>query len=189
MQRLRRRPSRSSSGMRGPSSTRRSSRHCRLISRGSASSAPRSWPRSSSSDVASPRGVPALAVVVAGAPRLALGGSLGRFAEIRLRAPWLFLAAIALQVVAFPVSGMPWRTHETVASVLWVASCGLLVGRAVLNRQIIGVPVLAAGMCLNLVAILANGGTMPVGYDAMHAAGRAARTDRHPTAPAPPGPP
>jgi hypothetical protein len=124
----------------------------------------------------------ALPVVVAVALGLALGGSLGQLAEISLRAAWLFLAAIALQVVAFPVSGLPWRTHETVASVLWVASYGLLVVAAVLNRQIAGVPVVAAGMCLNLLAILANGGTMPVGYEAMHEAGRVSETHANSTA-------
>jgi len=124
----------------------------------------------------------ALPVVVAVALGLVLGGSLGRLAEIRLRAAWLFLAAIALQVVAFPVSGMPWRTHDTVASVLWIASYGLLLVAAVLNRRITGVPVVAVGMCLNLVAILANGGTMPVGYDAMHAAGRVSETHANSTA-------
>ena len=45
---------------------------------------------------------------------------------------------------------------------LWVVSYGLLVVAAVLNRRITGVPVVALGMGLNLVAILANRGTMPV---------------------------
>jgi hypothetical protein len=124
----------------------------------------------------------ALPVALAVALGLALGGSLAQLAEIRLRAAWLFLGAIALQVVAFPVSGMPWRTHETVASVLWVASYGLLVVAAVLNRRITGVPVVAVGMCLNLAAILANGGTMPVGYGAMRAAGRVSETHANSTA-------
>jgi hypothetical protein len=114
----------------------------------------------------------ALPVLAALGLGLALGGSVGRLAELRLRAAWLFLAAIALQLVAFPVAGLPWRTHEAVASVLWVASYGLLVVAALLNRRITGVPVVAAGMCLNLAAILANGGTMPVSYDAMRGAGR-----------------
>jgi Family of unknown function (DUF5317) len=116
----------------------------------------------------------AFPVLVAVALGVVLGGSLGRLAETRLRAPWLFLAAIGLQVVAFPVAGLPWRTHETVASVLWIASYGLLVVAAVLNRRIPGVPVVAAGMLLNLAAILANRGTMPVSSEAMQDAGRTA---------------
>ena len=113
---------------------------------------------------------------------LVLGGSLGRLAETRLRAPWLFLAAIAFQVVAFPVAGLPWRTHETVASTLWIASYGLLVVAAVLNRRITGVPIVAAGMLLNLAAIVANRGTMPVSDEAMRAAGRTAVTQANSTA-------
>jgi hypothetical protein len=124
----------------------------------------------------------AFPVLFAVALGLVLGGSLGRLAETRLRAPWLFLATIALQVVAFPVAGLPWRTHETVASILWIASYGLLVAAAVLNRRIPGVPVVAAGMFLNLAAILANRGTMPVSSEAMHDAGRTAVTQANSTA-------
>ena len=124
----------------------------------------------------------AFPVLLALALGLVLGGSLGRLAETRLRAPWLFLAAIGLQVVAFPVAGLPWRTHETVASILWVASYGLLVVAACLNRRITGVPVVAVGMLLNLAAILANRGTMPVSDEAMRDAGRTAVTQANSTA-------
>jgi hypothetical protein len=122
---------------------------------------------------------PVLAAVVLG---LTLGGSLGRLADLPLRAPWLFLSAVVLQVVAFPVGVMPWHTHEAVASVLWVASYGLLLIAAVLNRRLTGVPIVAVGMILNLAAILANRGTMPVRIEAMHDAGRVAVTQANSTA-------
>jgi hypothetical protein len=112
---------------------------------------------------------PVLLAVGAG---LVLGGRLGAIAELTLRAPWLFLAAIALQFVAFPPAFLPWRTEETFASVLWVASYGLLVLAAVLNRRVTGVPIVALGMGLNLAAILANRGSMPVTYEAIRDAGR-----------------
>jgi Family of unknown function (DUF5317) len=123
--------------------------------------------------------LPVVGAVVVG---LVLGGSLGRLAGLPLRAPWLFLAAVALQLVAFPVGVLPWTTHETAASALWVASYGLLLVAAVLNRRITGVPVVALGMLLNLVAILANRGTMPVRVEAMHDAGRVAVTQANSTA-------
>jgi hypothetical protein len=113
---------------------------------------------------------------------LLLGGRLGRLGEIELRVPWLFLAAIAIQVVAFPLDFLPWRMEETAASVLWVASYALLVVAAVLNRRITGVPIVAVGMLLNLAAILANRGTMPVRLDALHDAGRTAVTHANSTA-------
>jgi hypothetical protein len=128
----------------------------------------------------------AFPVLLALAFGLALGGSLARLAELRLRAPWLFLVAIGIQLVAYPVAGLPWQTPERVASVLWIASYGLLAVAAVLNRRITGVPVVAAGMALNLAAILANRGTMPVGYEAMHDAGRVATTHANSTASADP---
>ena len=118
----------------------------------------------------------ALPVLVGLALGLALGGRLERMASLELRAPWLFFAAIALQLIAFPLALFPWRTDETVASVLWVASYGLLVAAAALNLRITGVPIVATGMALNLIAILANGGTMPVRLSAMHEAGRVAVT-------------
>ena len=40
-----------------------------------------------------------------------------------------------------------------------------------LNARIVGVPIVALGMTLNLVAIVANGGSMPVLPEAMLAAG------------------
>jgi len=122
---------------------------------------------------------PVLAALVVG---LALGGSVGRLAELPLRAPWLFLSAVVLQIVAFPVGVLPWRTHDAVASVLWVTSYGLLLLAALLNRRLTGVPIVALGMLLNLAAILANRGTMPVRIEAMHDAGRVAVTQANSTA-------
>ena len=101
-----------------------------------------------------------------------LGGDLRRLGELRFRALWLFYVAIGLQVVAFPFGPLPWRTSDGVGTLLWLASDGLILGAAVLNRRIPGVPVVAAGLCCNLVAVLANGGHMPVRPAAMHAAGR-----------------
>jgi Family of unknown function (DUF5317) len=99
-----------------------------------------------------------------------LGGSLRTLAELRLRAVWLFLA-FALQVVAFPFSFVPWETDETPAKALWLASYACLGVAALLNRATRGVPIVALGLLLNLSAILANGGQMPVLPRARDAAG------------------
>ncbi len=128
----------------------------------------------------------AFPVLVAVGLGVLLGGKIGRLAELRLRAPWLFLAAVGIQIVAFPVAVLPWQVHATVASILWVASYGLLFMAAALNRRITGVPIVALGMLLNLAAILANRGTMPVRFEAMHDAGRVAVTQANSTAVADP---
>jgi hypothetical protein len=124
----------------------------------------------------------ALPVFAALAVGLLLGGRLSDLAQLRLRATWLFFIAIALQVVAFPLGFLPWRTDGTVATTLWLASYAVLIVAAVVNARITGVPIVAAGMCLNLVAILANRGTMPVRPDAMHAAGDDYGTNANSTA-------
>lgn len=122
---------------------------------------------------------PVLAALVVG---IVCGGRLGNLARLQLRASWLFFAAVVLQVVAFPFGFLPWRTDETMASLLWLASYGLLIGAAVLNRRIPGVPIVALGMASNVVAVAANGGTMPVLPEAMHGAGGSHTTLHNSTA-------
>ncbi|HEY1369416.1 MAG TPA: DUF5317 domain-containing protein [Gaiellaceae bacterium] len=102
---------------------------------------------------------------------LLLGGSLRRLADLRLRSVWIFYAAIAMQVVAFPVESLPWRTPDDVAKALWLASDALIAVAAARNLRIPGVPLVAAGLVSNLAAVLSNGGHMPVRAAAMRAAG------------------
>lgn len=113
----------------------------------------------------------ALPVLAASGVGLLLGGRLGALAELRLRAWWLFFLAIWLQVIAFPFEFLPWRTGETAASALWVVSYALLIGAAGINVRVAGVPLVAAGLVANVLAVVANGGTMPVLPGAMRAAG------------------
>jgi hypothetical protein len=100
-----------------------------------------------------------------------LGGSLRKLADLRLRSVWMFYAAIGLQVAAFPVEAMPWRTPDTVAKALWLGSDALIAVAAVRNLRIPGVAFVGAGLVSNLAAVLSNGGHMPVRAAAMHAAG------------------
>lgn len=109
----------------------------------------------------------ALGVVVG----LALGGRLGRIADMRLRAPWLFYLAIALQLLAFPSLFMSWRASEGIATALSIGSYACLLAVFLANRRLTGMPIAGAGMMLNLAAILANGGHMPALPGAMRDAG------------------
>jgi len=124
----------------------------------------------------------ALPVLAALGVGLALGGRLGNLARLEFRMPWLFFAAIGLQLVAFPFPLFPWETGATTASALWVASYGLLIGAAALNLRITGVPIVTLGMLLNVVAILANRGTMPVSPSAMRDAGESYARNANSTA-------
>jgi Family of unknown function (DUF5317) len=112
-----------------------------------------------------------LPIALAAPLALLCGGRPSRIAALRLRGLWVFFLAFGIQVVAFPFAFLPWTTGEDAAKVLWLVSYGCLLAAAVLNRRIVGAQVVALGMGLNLVAILANGGRMPATPGAMEAAG------------------
>jgi hypothetical protein len=100
-----------------------------------------------------------------------LGGRWSRLGELKLRWTGLFYAAIGLQLVAFPVSVLPWRTPDRAAVVLWLLSYGLFIVAVAVNARVPGVPLVAIGMVSNLAAIVSNGGHMPALPSALHAAG------------------
>lgn len=100
------------------------------------------------------------------------GGSFTRLADTPLRGKWLAFAAIGLQLIAFPSELLPWSTPTLLARALWLFSYALLVCMLLLNARLTGVPLVAAGLCSNLVAVLANKGLMPVLGSALRAAGR-----------------
>jgi Family of unknown function (DUF5317) len=100
-----------------------------------------------------------------------LGGRLGRLADVRLRAPWLFYLAIAMQMLAFPSLVMPWHAAEGMATALSVGSYVCLVSVFLLNVRLRGLAIAGGGMLLNLAAIVTNGGHMPALPSAMRDAG------------------
>lgn len=102
---------------------------------------------------------------------LLLGGRLGRLADLRFRAVWLFYLAMGLQVVAFPTSRLPWRTPDRVAVALWLASYAVIALAAMLNLLLPGIAFMGLGMLSNVLAVVSNGGHMPVRPAAMAAAG------------------
>lgn len=100
-----------------------------------------------------------------------LGGRLSRLGELRLRWVALFYVGMALQIAAFPMSRLPWRTPDRVAIVLWLVSYGLFAVAAAANFSLPGVPLIAVGMLSNVAAIVSNGGHMPALPSALRAAG------------------
>jgi Family of unknown function (DUF5317) len=102
-----------------------------------------------------------------------LGGRLAALGTLDIKGVWLAFLAMSLQVVAFPVAGLPWHTPDTAARVLWLISYALLITLLAWNIRLRGAPVIAAGLLCNLAAIIANGGLMPVRASALAAIGRA----------------
>lgn len=96
------------------------------------------------------------------------GGNLGRLAHLQLRAMWLPIVAIALQVAITVVlpGGSP-----TAHRAIHVATYALLALFLWSNRTLPGVKLITAGMLSNAVAIAANRGVMPASEAAERLAG------------------
>jgi hypothetical protein len=95
------------------------------------------------------------------------GGRLAALGQAKFRLVPLIFAALALQVVILAVmpAGSP-LLHR----LLHLASYGLAAAFLVVNRRIVGMPLVALGTALNLAAIVANGGVMPASRQAMRTA-------------------
>ncbi len=113
------------------------------------------------------------AVLVGVAVGLALGGRLGRLGDVRVRAAWLFYAALGLQLMAFPSALNHHVLSDRAAVSLWLVSYACLVAVTLLNRHMRGLVVAGLGMGSNLVAVIANGGHMPALPGALRDAGLA----------------
>ena len=103
------------------------------------------------------------------------GGRVARLAELRLRGGWVMVASLGVAVAvttAFPRGtrglhvGLNLATYGGALAVLW------------LNRRLSGVWLVAVGTIANVVAIIANGGTMPASRHALATAGLPAATDK-----------
>jgi hypothetical protein len=99
------------------------------------------------------------------------GRSLSGLLDLRLRGLWLVAVALLVQVGITTL--FPGGDHA-VHALLHVLSYGLAAAFVAANLRLPGMPVMAAGGLLNLIAIAANGGTMPASAGAMRAAGLSA---------------
>jgi hypothetical protein len=105
----------------------------------------------------------ALAVILGLAVSLARnrGQTFSLLADIPLRAPWLLIPALAMQI---PLLRTPFGPTQQMSlqQVLFLLSMLLLLIFVVLNRRLVGVQIAGIGILCNLLAILANGGFMPI---------------------------
>lgn len=100
-----------------------------------------------------------------------LGGRIAHLTNLRIRSLWLAYAGIALQVIAFPSGFLPWSTPDGVARILWLGSYAPLAAFVLRNSRIPGIAVIGIGQGCNLIAIIANGGHMPVMQHALERLG------------------
>jgi hypothetical protein len=73
-----------------------------------------------------------------------------------------------------------WGTNlvgEALTPVVYVVTLSVLVVFLVANRRVLGVPILLAGLMLNVLVISVNAGRMPASVAALEAAGRVEGAD------------
>jgi len=99
------------------------------------------------------------------------GGRLTRLADIRVRAVWAVLLAAAIQVAITQMPGGSHFVHVALHIFSYVLDAYFLFA----NRRLAGVPIVALGAGLNVVAITTNGGVMPASAAALRISGIASR--------------
>lgn len=99
----------------------------------------------------------------------ALGADLSRLSTLRFRGEWLVFLALAIQVVLFTGGGH--GIPERYDAVVHLTSYLLLLLFVALNLRISGFWMMGVGLLSNVIAIFANGGSMPVTLEAWRASG------------------
>jgi hypothetical protein len=100
-----------------------------------------------------------LAFVIGLAAGIATGGKVGNVANLRLRWPWVVLAALVVREVAVlsPLSRVDGVQYVYVAALI-----ALVAWTAWHSTRLRGAWIVAIGAALNLVVVIANGARMPV---------------------------
>jgi hypothetical protein len=112
-----------------------------------------------------------LMIVAVIAIALLRGGTLRNFAALRLRWAPLAIAGLLVQLASFMVVGNIAALGFAVVP-LYMLSMLMLIVWVALNWRIPGMALIAAGLLMNLLAVVANGGHMPVSPEAARIAGR-----------------
>lgn len=105
-------------------------------------------------------------------------GGLAHLAQLKLRASWLVLLAVLLQILILPLGSganpiVPWGMEF-----FHIGSYLLLLLFAAVNFCERALWVMAVGMLANFLVITVNGGHMPASIDALRAAGRTATVEK-----------
>lgn len=109
-----------------------------------------------------------VAVVVLAALTVPLaGGRLGALVEVRLRHVWAIFAALGLEIAAMELPGLPEGLRAALMLVAYPVGAVFLTA----NWHLPGMPLVALGAALNLLAIAVNAGVMPASPSALAGAG------------------
>lgn len=103
---------------------------------------------------------------------LARHRSLAHLAQLKLRAGWLVLLAVLVQILILPLGQGAQPIVTWGMEFFHIGSYLLLLLFAVLNYRERALWVMALGMLSNFIVITVNGGHMPASLDALRAAGR-----------------
>ncbi len=98
------------------------------------------------------------------------GGRFIRLANLPLRHSYLIVVGLLLQVLIFS----PWwrqRMGTELTPSLYILSMGIVLAALLLNFRLPGMVLVTLGLCLNLLALTANGGYMPASPDSLRKAG------------------
>lgn len=88
---------------------------------------------------------------------------------VHLQAIWLVVLAFGVQVIIFGRLGRLVALPDSLVAVLFVTSQLMLLVFAWLNRRLPGGWLLGTGLLLNFLAIILNGGLMPISPETVHA--------------------
>ncbi len=99
------------------------------------------------------------------------GGRLSALADIRPKAIWAVLLAAAIQVAITQIAGGSHALHAALHVLSYAFDAYFLFA----NRRLVGVPLVALGAALNVLAITINGGVMPASATALRISGIASR--------------
>jgi len=100
---------------------------------------------------------------------LVLGGRLERLGRLHFRWPWLAVGGLLVQVALF--TGTGFAAAGSLAPAIYVLSTLAVLVAVLRNLAIPGMAIVAVGAAANLVAIVANGGSMPADPAALATAG------------------
>ncbi len=98
------------------------------------------------------------------------GGQLSQLKSLPLQSYWLALVALLIQVILV-YTNLLLALDRTVHAVVLALTYGLLALFVWRNRQLPGMWLVGIGLLANTLVIFANGGYMPITYDALVAAG------------------